>query len=111
DAAAQRREAGIEQRMAGAGDCPAAVVRNLGHPPGRDLSELDGRFSRVERGELLFDGEEVSRAIEHCAAEFGQQSLDLPPLLRPGERELVVGLDDLERLDENGLSRSGTVVD
>ena len=41
---------------------------------------------------------------ENLAAEVGQQAIDLAPLLGGEERQVVVGLDDLHRLDEDGLA-------
>ena len=107
----QRGEPGVKQRMARAGQDPGAVLGDFGDPPAGDLSELDFRFQRVQLGEDRDGLPEGRLRFEHRAAEAREDLLDFPPLFRGEQGELVVGLDDLQRLDEDGLSGAGTVVD
>ena len=110
DAAAQLLVARVEQRMAGPDESPGAVVRDLGKAPLAHLAEFRLRLERVELSEGLDGALQVVAVRENHAAELGQEPLDLPPLLGGEEREVVVGLDDLHRLDEDGLAGPRPVV-
>ena len=99
-------------RAAGGGRPRASSFRpseSSGKASTRPLSELDLRFERVERRHLRDRVFEVVAGAS-TADRNRQQLLHLAPFLRREQRELVVGLDDVERLDENGLTRSGAVV-
>src|SRR5262249_48401019 len=48
---------------------------------------------------------------ENFLSEHRRESLDLAAFLGREHRELVVGFDRFEWLDENGLTRPGTVMD
>ena len=109
-AAPQGRQPAVEERMPRGAQDPGAVVRDLRQAALRQLPELDPRLERVERGQAADGAQEVVGRVEHEPAELREQPLDLAPLFGRREREVVVGLDDLERLDEDGLARSRAIV-
>ena len=110
DALPELLEARVEQGMARGDDRPAAVVRDLGQARLAHLAEGRLRLQRVERGELRDRRRQRLFVLQDRPAEVPQQPLDLAALLRGEEGQVVVGLDDLHRLDEDGLAGARAVV-
>ncbi len=96
--------------MARPAEDPALVVRDLREPPRAHLAEGDLRFEGVEDREAGHGVPELVGLRQDLPAELGEQPLDLAPLLGGGQGQVVVGLDDFHRLDEDRLARARTVV-
>ena len=110
DSPPQLFEPRVEEGVAGGAERPAPVVRELGDPALADLAEEDPRLDGVQLRELSDRGFECRAFGEDPPPELREQPLGLPPLLGSEQREVVVRLDDLERLDEHRLPRARSVV-
>ena len=108
--APQRGQGGIEQRVPRRRERPPSVVRQLGKASRGRFPKLDLRLERVERRHLRDGLFQVLRSVQDLLAKGRQEAFHFVPLFRRQQGELVVGFDDVERLDENGLARSGSVV-
>ena len=99
----------LQQRVARAEQ--AHLLRPLDRrspPAARDDAARDGEVDLAGR---LDEGGDLLRGGSDAVRQLAQDPLDLLALCARGLGLHVVELDDLERLDEEGLARRGRVVD
>ena len=68
-------------------------------------------MAEVNVGQELIRVEDIRRYRADLIGELGQDPYDFPPLVALQLTDTVVGLDDHLRLDKDGFSAGGLVVD
>ena len=106
-----RGERALQRRMARPDEAQADPRRDVRPAGARRLRPVGRRLEQVEPPEQVGRARDLLAPVAQRLGVLAQDPLDLLPLLLAQQGELVVHLDRLHRLDEEGLQRIALGVD